>query len=64
LPRRYFSAGEANAVLKVLHTRGVAVSDEQRTLIAECTDLALVESWLHLAVTAEKIQDLGDQFAG
>lgn len=51
-------------MLKVLHTRGVAVSDEQRTLIAECTDLALVESWLHLAVTAEKIQDLGDQFAG
>ncbi|GAA3189628.1 hypothetical protein ACFO1B_36965 [Dactylosporangium siamense] len=70
--RRNFSAGEARgeargeakAVLVVLDARGVTVSEEQRTLIADCTDQDQLETWLRRVGTAEKIQDLGDQFAG
>ncbi|MEV4511917.1 hypothetical protein AB0K00_23475 [Dactylosporangium sp. NPDC049525] len=62
--RRYFSAGEAKAVLMVLDSRGVAVSDEHRTLITGCTEQAQLETWLRRAGIAEKIQDLGDEFAG
>ncbi|GAB3873487.1 hypothetical protein ACFPIJ_01010 [Dactylosporangium cerinum] len=65
--RRNFSAGEASgeakAVLVVLDARGVAVSEEHRTLIADCTDQDQLETWLRRVGTAEKIQDLGDQFA-
>lgn len=63
---RYFregkAEGEATALLLVLEARNVAVSDEDRALIAECTDEAQLVTWLQRAITAEKIQDLGDEF--
>jgi hypothetical protein len=50
-------------VLVVLGARDVVVSEEHRSLIADCTDQEQLETWLRRAGTAEKIQDLGDQFA-
>ncbi|GAA1517479.1 hypothetical protein GCM10009827_035570 [Dactylosporangium maewongense] len=56
--------GKAEALLMVLRTRGVAVSDEHRALIAGCDEDAQLDTWLRRAVGAEKIQELGDEFAG
>ncbi|GGK96120.1 hypothetical protein Sme01_31560 [Sphaerisporangium melleum] len=51
--------GEANAVLTVLATRGVPVTDRQAAAILACTDLEQLEKWLTKAVTATTIDDLG-----
>lgn len=60
--RRYFfqgrTEGEANAVLAVLDTRGVEVSDEVRARIVECSDLDQLDSWVRRAVTAGSVDDL------
>ncbi|WP_157172371.1 hypothetical protein [Nocardia pneumoniae] len=37
--RRYYSRGEAAALLRVLRTRGFTVSEATAGRIAECTDL-------------------------
>lgn len=50
---------EANAVLTVLVTRGLQVSDEARAVITNCTDIDQLHEWLQRAVTAERIEDLG-----
>jgi hypothetical protein len=61
--RRNFAAGEAkgeaHAVLAVLEARGVEVSESVRADIASCTDLDQLGTWIHLAATADKIEDLG-----
>jgi hypothetical protein len=53
--------GEANAVLTVLSARGIDVPEEARVRISECTDLALLESWLRRAVTAASADELFDE---
>ncbi|MFF5226935.1 hypothetical protein [Dactylosporangium sp. NPDC000521] len=58
------AAGKAEALLMVLGTRGMAVTDEHRALIAGCTEDAQLDTWLRRAAGAEKIQELGDEFAG
>ncbi|MEV0559980.1 hypothetical protein [Dactylosporangium sp. NPDC050588] len=58
------AAGKAEALLTVLATRGLMVTDEHRALIAGCTEDAQLDTWLRRAVGAEKIQELGDEFAG
>jgi hypothetical protein len=58
--RRYFDAGEAkgeaagrsHALLQVLSARGLDVSDQVRARITECTELALLDTWLARALTA------------
>jgi 3-methyladenine DNA glycosylase AlkC len=62
--RRYFSQGEAEAVLTILDARGIAVPDEIRANIAKCTDLDQLGRWIRRAATADKIQDLDDQITG
>jgi hypothetical protein len=62
--RRYFSQDEAEAVLRILDARGVAVPDEIRANIAKCTDLDQLSRWIRRAATADKIQDLDDQITG
>jgi hypothetical protein len=61
--RRYYgqgkAEGEANALLKILDRRGIEVSDDIRTRITECTDLAQLDRWIDEAATAEKIDDIG-----
>lgn len=58
--RRYFSQGEAKAVLAILDTRGIQVPDDIRADITGCTDIDRLDVWLRRAITAEKIQDLND----
>ena len=59
--RGYYGQGEANAILVVLATRGIQVPEEVRVRISECTDLALLESWLRRAVTAASADELFDE---
>jgi hypothetical protein len=61
---RYFSQGEAKAVLAILDARGVEVPDQVRADIASCTDLDKLETWIRRAATAHKIQDLNDPTTG
>jgi hypothetical protein len=51
----------AEAVLRVLRVRGLAVSDEQRQRALGCTDLEVLARWLDRAVTAASAEDV---FAG
>lgn len=50
--------GEANALLRVLRSRGLPVSDDVRDRILGCTDLAQLETWLDRAVVAGRIEDV------
>ncbi|MDX6420237.1 MAG: hypothetical protein QOG28_4857, partial [Trebonia sp.] len=50
--------GEADAILLVLKTRGLDVSDAERERITNCTDLKQLKKWITRAVTAEKTSDL------
>ena len=50
--------GEANAVLRVLTTRGIDVPEETRTRIRACTDTRQLDLWLDRAVTATTAADL------
>jgi hypothetical protein len=59
--RGYEARGEAKAVLAVLATRGIAVPEEARVRISECTDLELLESWVPRAVTAASVDELFDE---
>lgn len=74
--RRYFSAGktegkaegkaegktegEARTLLMVLEARSIAVPDEVRARIIDCTDVDQLDTWARRAATANKIGDLFD----
>ncbi|MEV4839129.1 hypothetical protein AB0K05_31840 [Nonomuraea sp. NPDC049486] len=50
--------GEAKAILMVLETRGLEVSDETRERILGCTDQETLEAWIHKAVTVRSVEEL------
>lgn len=52
------AAGMARAILAVLSSRGVAVSDEVRARIASCTDGATLERWIARAAVASSAVDV------
>lgn len=52
--------GKATALLTILAARGVAVPDEAHTRITECTDVALLETWVRRAATVESVEELFD----
>jgi hypothetical protein len=60
--RKYYdegeAKGEANAVLILLATRGIEVSDDERTRILTCTDLDQLGTWIRRAATATTVDDL------
>jgi hypothetical protein len=62
--RRYFSQGEAQgkvgALLTILGDRGVDIPSDIRDRIVNCTDLDQIETWIHRAITADRIEDLDD----
>ena len=60
--RRYYNQGEARAVLAILDARGVDVPEEVRVRITTCTDLDQLDTRVRRAITADKIQDLDDEF--
>lgn len=52
------AAGKAAAVLAVLAARGISVDSETRARIAECTDVATLDSWLARAATAASPEEV------
>jgi hypothetical protein len=50
--------GEARAILTVLDGRGVAVPDDVRDQILECTDTSQLDIWLRHAITATTVDDV------
>jgi hypothetical protein len=56
--RAHYSRGQAEAILTVLKTRKLDVSDAERERIVTCTNLNHLKTWLRRAVRAEKTSDL------
>ncbi|MFF7799730.1 hypothetical protein [Streptomyces olivaceus] len=50
--------GMAKAVLRLLENRGLAVSDDARTRVSDCTDLDRLDGWLDRAGTVERAEEL------
>lgn len=50
--------GEANALLRILERRGIAVPDEARDRILACTDTALLDTWIDRAVAASSVEEV------
>jgi hypothetical protein len=60
--RRYVAQGRtegrAEAVIEVLTARGIAVPEDIRARILACSDLALLDSWLVRAATANALSEV------
>jgi hypothetical protein len=52
------AAGEARAVLEILATRGLEVTDEAREQILNCTDIEQLTVWVRRAVVIGAVDDL------
>ena len=50
--------GKAEAILDVLDRRGVAVPNDVRDRVLECTDTSLLGTWLDRAITATTVDDV------
>lgn len=50
--------GKAEGVLQVLDARGIDVSDEQKSRILGCTDIAVLDRWIRRAVTIATTEEL------
>jgi hypothetical protein len=50
--------GRAASVLRVLGARGIPVDDTTRERIANCTDRAVLDTWLDKAATATSVEEL------
>ncbi len=50
--------GHAEAVIEVLETRGLPVSDAARARILACTDAARLAAWVRMAVTVASVDEL------
>ena len=50
--------GRAEAVLRILIARGIAVDENARKLILTCRDMATLDQWLNRALTATRSSDL------
>ena len=50
--------GHAEAILRVLDKRGVAVDDGSRQRITSCTDLDTLGTWLDRSLTAAQVSEL------
>ncbi|RRS01644.1 hypothetical protein [Glycomyces terrestris] len=48
--------GEANALLIIIESRGLSLSDDERRRIETCQDLNELNSWLKLAATAPSVK--------
>jgi hypothetical protein len=53
--------GEAGAVLAVLDTRGISITEQQRQQILECADLVRLNAWVRRAVTLTDVNELFEQ---
>jgi predicted transposase YdaD len=57
---RGLARGEVNAILTVLDARGIAITDEARARIENCSDLVQLEKWIRLAAIAQSVDELFD----
>ncbi len=51
-------AGKIAALLTILATRGISLSEEARARIKACEDPETLDRWIALAVTASSLQDV------
>jgi hypothetical protein len=54
------AAGEAKAVVRVLKSRGICMTSEERDRILGCSDIAVLDRWLDRASTVTTIRELFD----
>jgi hypothetical protein len=52
--------GEAKAIVVVLRSRGIPVTEEQRARITDCTDLQQLSTWLDRVGTVTSANELFD----
>jgi len=50
--------GEANALLAILQTKGLLLTEEQRQRIVSCSDVEQLDAWVRRAVTATSVEEL------
>jgi hypothetical protein len=50
--------GQAQALLKLLHIRGIAIDAQSEATILACTDIEQLTAWFTRAVTASRIDEL------
>ena len=50
--------GEAKALMMILKQRGLAITDDQQRQIVTCTDLAILDRWLHRAFSVTSVDEL------
>ncbi|MBK8480613.1 MAG: hypothetical protein IPL40_05500 [Proteobacteria bacterium] len=52
--------GEAQALLRILAARGLAISEDQRARMLDCTNLPLLDAWIDRALEATTVVELLD----
>ena len=52
------AAGRVAALLAILDTRDVAVSEEARARISACGDTGVLDSWIRRSVTVSTVEEL------
>ena len=52
------SEGKAEAILHILHVRGVEVPDSVRERVVGCTDLDVLGTWLDRSLSATHAEEL------
>lgn len=50
--------GEAQALLRILHARGLSVSEAERARMVRCDDRATLDEWLERALTASRVAEV------
>jgi hypothetical protein len=56
------AVGRAEALLLVLQTRGLELTDAVRERITGCSDLEVLRGWLGRAVSADRVEEIfGDE---
>ena len=55
--------GVTRGILRVLHVRGIEVSEEMRERIEECDDPDLAAMWIERALTAGRAEDIFEDSA-
>jgi hypothetical protein len=50
--------GETKALLKILTSRGIGLTDEQHEMITTCSDLERIDQWLDRALAATSASDI------
>ncbi|MFB4304226.1 hypothetical protein [Actinomadura sp. NTSP31] len=58
--KTHIAEGEADAVLSVLETRGLAVPNDIRDKVAGCTDIDQLKRWVRRAVVIDHAEQLFD----